>query len=183
MRAFLVLLICQSGLFPLRGFSLGRAGGCCGLWHFCFPLQLGFCRIHGVLCAPAVPASCPCCAPCVGDHTVPLSPASSAAYLALGWSPDPSGAGAAGANVPFLLLCGSSPVLNCTAPFPALHVPSRPWPGFWVWFVSVWCSGAGSGSGELWGHGPGEAVVGLGNTLGKLPAMIKGIVWTRARER
>lgn len=84
---------------------------------------------------------------------------------------------------PIPVACGSSPVLNCTAPFPALHVPSRPWPGFWVWFVSVWCSGAGSGSGELWGHGPGEAVVGLGNTLGKLPAMMKGIVWTRARER
>lgn len=32
-------------------------------------------------------------------------------------------------------------------------------PGFWVWFVSVWCSGAGSGS--------GEAVVGFGDHLGK----------------
>lgn len=32
-------------------------------------------------------------------------------------------------------------------------------PGFGVWFVSVWCSGAGSGS--------GEAVVGFGDHLGK----------------
>lgn len=48
-------------------------------------------------------------------------------------------------------------------------------PGFGVWFVSVWCSGAGSGS--------GEAVVGFGDHLGKVPGMSKGIIWTRARER
>lgn len=56
-------------------------------------------------------------------------------------------------------------------------------PGFWVWFVSVWCSGEGSGSGELWGHSPGETVVGFRDHLGKLPGMIKEIVWTQARER
>lgn len=151
MRAFLVLLICQSGLFPLRGFSLGRAGGCCGLWHFCFPLQLGFCRIHGVLCAPAVPASCPCCAPCVGDHTVPLSPASSAAYLALGWSPDPSGAGAAGANVPFLLLVAA---LLCSTVQPrSLPCMSPPGPGL------VFGSGLSVFGAQVQAVGQGSCVV------------------------
>lgn len=54
-----------------------------------------------------------------------------------------------------------SPVPCSACPLQALG------PGFWVWFVSVWCSGAGSGLGELWGHGPGEAVVGFRDHLGK----------------
>lgn len=54
-----------------------------------------------------------------------------------------------------------SPIPCSACPLQALG------PGFWVCFVSVWCSGEGSGSGELWGHGPGETVVGFKGSLGE----------------
>lgn len=127
----MILLICQSGSFHLGGSSLGQAGGCRGLWHFCFPLQLGFCQFHGVLWAHAVPASlmchlhwglhCPslpgqlCCLPCSG--LVPRS------FWNWGcWSKHP---------IP--VACGSSSMLNCTA----LLCMFSPGPG--PWFLGLVC--------------------------------------------
>lgn len=163
----MVLLIGHSGSFPLRGSSLGQAGGCRGLWRFFSRCSSGSARSMGcsvlVLCLHPVLD-----VPPVLGTTLSLPP-QPALLLALLWAGPQILLGLglleqtshscclwqlsyARLYSPHCLLCMSSP---------------GPGPGFWVWFVSVWCSGAGHGLGELWGHSPREAVVGFGDHLGK----------------
>lgn len=93
-------------LFPVAVWVLmdpwGALCSCCAcilslMCHLCW----------GLLC-PFLPGQL-CCLPCSG--LVPRS------FWSWGcWSKHP---------IP--VACGSSPMLSCTAPFPALHVLSRPW--------------------------------------------------------
>lgn len=147
-----------------------------------------------MLCAHALPALPVLDMPSASGTVLPLlALVSSAAHLALGWSPDPFGSGIAGANIPFLLLVAALVCLTVQTPFPALHALSGPWAVFFGSGLSafgalrMWGSGAvpdpsqpghtlgcqiptegaGDGSGELWDTQSRKGCVWLWGSLGK----------------
>lgn len=101
-------------LFPVAAWVLLDPWG--ALCSCCVCIMSLMCPLCWGPHCPSLPSQL-CCLPCSG--LVPRS------FWSWGcWSKHP---------IP--VACGSSPVLNCTALFPALHVLSRPW----AWFLGLVC--------------------------------------------